>query len=169
MYWYSSIYVPVLNIPWNDEHRVLVNYKSNMKYKVIVEKMAYHLKREQHYDFATYTANEDPSDESYSEYEAYIFLENDLNLKEINDPTKSLGIGACCFRKRIGVNDKYFWSLAWIWMHPYYRHRGTLTKHWEYFTKKYNDFYIEPPYSLEMEKYIEKIKWEEKLEKYFAN
>ena len=96
----------------------------------------------------------------------YIFLKNNLNLKNISDKTKSLAIGACCFRRKPFGNNKYYWSLDWIWLHPYFRHQHILSGYWETFMDTYQGFYVEPPYSLEMQSFLAKINWDEDINKY---
>ena len=166
MEWYYNILVPKVDIEWNEDRLLKVTYQSRAKYRAIVQKHALYFKREMHYDFQQYEKNETPYDHGYVEYVAYIFLKDNLNLKSLNDKTDSLAIGSCCFRKRFIDGKNYYWSLDWIWLHPYFRHRKILSEHWERFVNIFCGFYVEEPLSLEMEAFLKKVNWDNDYKKY---
>ncbi len=163
---YFTIYSPSLYLPDSDCDILRVTYKSKKRYRDIVEAYAYHFKRETHYDFVQFSSNENPKGSDFIIYDAYLFLLDDLNIKNYYDPIKKRVVGACCFRKRFLENFDHYWSMDWIWIHPYCRHRGLLKGKWEYFNNKYNGFYVEPPHSIEMEAFLQSKSWEDDVSKY---
>jgi hypothetical protein len=94
-----------------------VVHKSPILLRKEVEHFAYYFRREFHYDFVQFAARDNTG------YTAYLFT-NEARMHP------RVWIGACCFRIR---NDKTIGfpiqALQWMWIHPYYRSRGILTKH----------------------------------------
>lgn len=117
----------------------LVTKYSPMKDKKIVYRFAQYFRREFRYDFVQFCEKED------DEYEAYIFTEYDD------------AIGACCFRKRENKEDSW-WALQWIWLHPYFRDRGVLSKHWKFFESRYEIFDVERPLSNAMKQVLLRLR-----------
>lgn len=46
------------------------------------------------------------------------------------------------------------YSLRWIWLHPSYRRKGILSKHWNFLKEKYDDFHMQPPVSDAMKSFL---------------
>lgn len=63
--------------------------------------------------------------------------------------------GACHFSK-LNVTTEDYWKLNWIWIHPFFRHRGMIKEHWKYFEEIFGDFYIAKPVSPEMINFLKK-------------
>ncbi|MNO72432.1 hypothetical protein D3C76_633800 [compost metagenome] len=62
--------------------------------------------------------------------------------------------GACAFSKvQPGPRDEQ-WTLAWVWVAPKFRSQGLLTAHWPGFIERYGDFFIEPPMSDAMQRFV---------------
>lgn len=122
-----------------------------------VEKFARYFKREMRFDLVQFSAKEVDPQFAKDPFEAYLFFEFARDLMEEDKPTPNRFIGACCFRlKNEGTQDSY-WSMDWVWLHPYFRHRGHLRKAWPMFVKKYGDFEVEEPWSAGMEKFLSAI------------
>jgi hypothetical protein len=67
--------------------------------------------------------------------------------------------GACCFRWRKYTNADPLWAMQWVWLHPYARNRGLMTKAWPYFLLRFGWFDVEPPYSQAMRYALRKVGW----------
>jgi len=64
-------------------------------------------------------------------------------------------VGACCFRwKDFNKNQDPYWVLQWIWMHPYLRRKGILSRQWGHFQEEFKDFRIEYPLSYAMREFL---------------
>lgn len=110
--------------------------------------LARFFKREFSYDGIQYASYYDIEDDD--ECHAYMWT---LDKGKNHEDIKSFAFGGFCFRKRSA--NRY--GLQWIWLHPYLRNRGLLTKHWSSMKEKFgHDFYVEPPYSLPLEKFLNK-------------
>jgi hypothetical protein len=74
--------------------------------------------------------------------------------------------GCCMFEnKEIYQNHKQ-WVLEWVWIHPFFRHRGSLQKYWNGLEKQFGDFLIKEPVSCGMKEFLKKISSEYKHEEH---
>lgn len=87
-------------------------------------------------------------------YEAYLFHDQKYNLIYEYQETEVVCLGACCF-----YHEEEAWVLDWVWMHPYFRHKGVFRNAWPEFIEKYGKFKISKPYSAEMERFLKKAGW----------
>jgi len=133
---------------------VPVTASSRLGLKEVVERFGYYLKRENHYDFPPYEADDDGDEK----YKAYLFLTN-----YSPGVGKSQPCGAAFFEWV--TQDKcdepgYFsrWWLMWVWIHPYERGSGELQRAWTHFKEEFGDFHVQPPLSKAMERFLEKQK-----------
>ena len=114
-----------------------VNFKSSLEVKEVVQQFGYYLYKEMNYDFVLFRAQEENEDN----FDAYL----------IPSPTC---LGFCCgvafFRRRAGP------VLNWVWIHPYDRRKGLLTKLWPTLKQKYGHIAVKGPFSLGMECFLEK-------------
>lgn len=110
---------------------------SELTYRRAVERLAYFFKREFQWDFVQFDAKDK------SNYKAFLWLSGNK------------GIGACCFRFREWEDYPHGWALQWIWLHPYVRRRGWLSKAWPMFKSKFPGFICEPPLSENMKAFLE--------------
>lgn len=67
-------------------------------------------------------------------------------------------VGACTFRDTAGAGMAEAWLAEWIWLHPYVRRRGLLTKAWPAFSQTHGDFLLLAPLSDAMEKFVKSQK-----------
>lgn len=70
--------------------------------------------------------------------------------------------GACCFRLRQwphplpeGFPEESY-ALQWLWLHPYERRKGHLSKAWPYFLARFDPFVPEGPFSPGMDAFLRK-------------
>ena len=61
------------------------------------------------------------------------FIKNEDGWHDVDILNKAIAYGAC------GFDYKDKWQLAWIWIHPYERRKGVLTKAWDYFYERFSD------------------------------
>ena len=117
-----------------------------------VECIAYYFRREFSYDFVQYCSLEMEDDG----HRAYLWTDPQT-LK--ND--KETVIGACCFRWRRWKDvpadfPAESYCLQWLWLHPYQRRKGVLSKAWPYFLARFDPFVPEGPHSPAMEAFLRK-------------
>jgi hypothetical protein len=64
-------------------------------------------------------------------------------------------VGACAFRETSGAGSgtAALWLLEWIWLHPYVRRRGLLTRAWPSLSQTHGDFLLLDPLSDTMRKF----------------
>jgi len=122
-----------------------VTYKSPANHRKAIEQIARYFRREFHYDFVQYLANEEDTKAI-----SYGWLSSGY-LGESNTVT-----GGCSFRWREWSDAPAGWSLSWIWMHPYCRNNGLLSKNWPCFVARFGEFHVETPYSPAMAAFLNK-------------
>lgn len=153
-----ALTLPVLAHPWLDGDSPVRLLPGSPKILLrSVEKLAYYFKREMHFDFVQFEAAETEASRDFVPYEAYAFFEPAYDRVEEAKPTPHRVFGACCFRLRGWSDHAPAWSLDWVWMHPYFRHRGHLTRAWTIFEHRYGEnFHVARPFSLAMNSFMEK-------------
>lgn len=127
-----------------DSLRVTSN--SDFDSRMAMYKLCIFFKREFHYDsfqYAPFWALENDD-----ECHAYMWT-----VEKNHTKIKSVVIGGFCFRKR----EWGGYGLQWIWIHPYMRNTGLLTRHWKAMQEKFGDFYVEPPLSHGMENFLSRL------------
>jgi hypothetical protein len=72
------------------------------------------------------------------------------------DPDLHYAIGACCFNWVEWQDAPPGYSLDWIWIHPFYRRVGLLSKVWPFFQETYGRFWVQKPHSLAMARFLNK-------------
>lgn len=124
-----------------------IDWASKLTYRRAVWSIARYFRREEGYDFVQY-GHEGREDDLT--HRAYLWLHPN------GQPGyKVHAIGAGCFRKRPGYKDERappefripHWAMQWIWLHPYFRRQGLLSRAWPHFRKTFGDFEVEGPYS----------------------
>ena len=111
-----------------------------------VETFARYFLRERGQGALQFEAAETPSSVGYVRYEAHLFHD------------EGRYCGACCFRWRDWADAPPSWSLDWIWLHPYRRQRGLLTRAWPKFKERYGDFHLAQPLSAAMRAFLRKTR-----------
>jgi hypothetical protein len=127
-----------------------VDIGSPLRVRRAVYQLAQFFRREFEYDFVQYGYEGREEDESHR---AFLWCSH----REVDN----CAVGACCFRVRDWMQEVGWkgWAMQWIWMHPYHRRQGLLTKSWPLFTKLFGKFDVEPPVSHAMEAFLQKHKW----------
>lgn len=63
--------------------------------------------------------------------------------------------GACGFSK-LPIPTEDIRCLEWVWLHPFFRHRGHFTYYWNIFIQEYPQMAIKAPISFEMQEFLKK-------------
>jgi hypothetical protein len=122
--------------------------------------MANYLDREFYYKGTPFDISGHMIDNSYK---AFLFTDTDYdhistkedNVKYDKAPYSQCVYGACHFSK-LNITNGDYWNLNWIWIHPFFRHRGMIKDHWKYFEEKFGNFYVAKPASPEMKNFLNK-------------
>jgi len=110
-----------------------------------VEQFGKYFRREFKYDFLPYTVSEHcKHGDEFSH--PYLFIEPNHNLFIHAN-------GACEFHFS---KERNKWTLNWVWLHPFARRQGYLSKTWSYFCQLYGDFELEYPLSDVMKTFLTK-------------
>lgn len=122
----------------------VVTMRSPLPYRRAVYELAVCFRREFEYDFVQYgyEGKEDDPDAR-----AFLWIE----------PIDDIAIGGCCFRWRDWSDAPPGWALQWIWLHPYRRGHGLLTKAWPIFKKHFGEFVVERPLSYGMQSFLRSV------------
>ena len=134
---FNRYYEIKLRVMANDDSllvRVLPN--SQLSLRKEVERLAHYFRQEFDYDFVQFSTHD--KDRRYT---AYLFGNHEV------------WYGACCFRKR-RVPGYEFEALQWIWMHPFMRNKGHLSREWKTLRENHGDFYVESPISDSMIQFL---------------
>lgn len=146
---YFDMKMPEIDLPESPEMLGdAIRIKSNSSYesRVAMFKIARFFKHEFHYDGFQYAAHYDIEDDD--ECHSYVWT-----VEKSHTKTKSVVVGGFCFRKR----EWGGFGFQWIWIHPFLRDTGLLTRHWKLLEEKFGkDFYCEPPLSHAMKNFLRK-------------
>lgn len=131
----------------------VVTARSPLAHRRAVERLGIYLKREEHYDFPIYDAEEAAQYSGRAGDVAFLWTSY-----RAADWGKSgelhPAVGACCFRWRQWSDAPAGWALAWAWFHPYERRRGHLKRAWPYFCERFGNFLPEPPLTPAMKSFV---------------
>ena len=122
---------------------------SSPKLKKFVYRIAVYFRREFQYDFVQYS-----EDEPDLTHRAFLFFSRAGDKYYDKDIYRILGGG--CFRQRKYQDFPESYALQWIWIHPYMRRKGMLTKAFDEFMNQFEQFRVESPYSVEIKSFLEK-------------
>lgn len=126
----------------------VVHQASPRAYHAAAYEIARFFRREFQYDMAQYDRREQTDPNCH----AFLWTHNEY----IGQGGIDVVYGACCFRWRDWTDAPPSWAMQWIWLHPFKRGHGHLTRAWPYFVRRFGDFYVEGPVSLAMRHFIEK-------------
>lgn len=119
---------------------VEVNYESPILLKKALYQCAKYFQREGYSDWCHY-------DMSEKDFIGFLFLDHNY----------AHAIGACIFRLREYENiPKPFNTMHWVWLHPYARNKGILSRYVDFFNKRFGYWYPETPHSKAMQAFTEK-------------
>lgn len=112
-----------------------------------VNKLGWYFKEEFNYD-----SLHRPS----SPFNAILFIDRADDKNETMKDKYCRIFGCCMFEnKEIYQNHKQ-WVLEWVWIHPFFRHRGHLLKYWNMLEQQFGDFLIKKPVSCSMKEFLKK-------------
>lgn len=106
-----------------------------------VDQFAMYLRRERGYDFPLFDVHSDGTGVA-----PYLF----------GDGASWLGACALHETESAHILTEIPWILEWIWLHPYARRDGLLTKAWPQLESEHGQFLIRAPLSQAMEAFINK-------------
>jgi hypothetical protein len=150
-----TIRLPV-SVKLHGTERVKILATSPLQQRRWVELLARYFKNEMGFDFLQFEAAERESDSWYVPYVAWLFHEIAYDKIEEDKDTPKRAYGACCFRWREWENHSPCWALDWLWLHPYFRGRGYLKKHWTILKQEHRPFMVSKPVSTSMKRFLEK-------------
>ena len=151
---YYSLQLPVSEEYKFDNGIMFVKKESERDLRIQLEKFAKYFKREMNYDFVQYDADEHHRD--LTPYEGFLFTEVAYDMIEEDSPTPYRLCGGGCFRIREQEAGNAVWELDWIWIHPFFRHRGLMKNQWKNFQQFFGEFTVSEPLSFEMTKALDK-------------
>jgi hypothetical protein len=122
-----------------------------------VECIAYYFRREFSYDLVQYCSLEMEDDG----HRAYLWTDP----MTLDEDDREVVFGACCFRWRQWRDPPpdfpaESYGMQWIWMHPYQRRKGVLSRAWPYFLARFHPFVPEGPHSPGMEAFLRKNQYD---------
>jgi hypothetical protein len=100
--------------------------------RVHVELFARYFLREMHMDGVQFETAETAESPGYVRYQAYLFAIQDRF------------IGAGCFRYRDYQDPARPWVFDWMWLYPYFRRQGHLTRAWPTLRSELGNFQTGP-------------------------
>jgi hypothetical protein len=118
-----------------------VTRRSPFNLRKQVERFAVYFRREFGYPITEFKAKEN------REYTAYLFAVSDGTAADA-------WVGACCFRPESYSYSTEGETLRWVWIHPYQRRRGILSRAWAKLRANHGDFFVEPPLSPAMLRFV---------------
>lgn len=128
----------------------VVGPRSPEPWRQEVERLAYNFKREMHFDFPPYTANESDSDRKPC-HDRVLAFSRDIIMTEY-----IYFIGAIGFRLDECPGQPPRWCATWAWLHPYERGRGHLANAWPFLLEMFPAPHFERPLSQAMEQFLRK-------------
>lgn len=141
---------------------MVVGPQSPLSWLEAIEEMAYYFKRELKFDLPPFSADERSKPELRRDRVLVFYKTEILDHKPTPRNLKDF-INAYTFFGAIGVRWREWndapasWSLPWVWLHPYERRQGHLTKAWPVLLKMFPDPYVEPPVSPAMLAFLKKV------------
>lgn len=141
---------------------MVIGPQSPLSWLKAIEEMAYYFKRELKFEFPTFSAKEICNPELQRDRVLVFYQTEVLDHKPTPRNPKDI-INAYTFFGAIGVRWRKWedapasWSLPWVWLHPYERRQGHLTKAWPLLLKMFPNPYIEPPISPAMSAFLKKV------------
>jgi hypothetical protein len=143
----------LINLPGapfsSDVEMVEVVPSSSKTLRTSVERFARYFLREMHFGSIQFEAAETPDTLGFIPYKAFLFA------------NQGRYIGAGCFRHREDQSHLRPWLLDWLWLHPFCRRQGNVTRAWPKLHNAMGEFRCAKPLSVSMERFLAKIGWQE--------
>jgi hypothetical protein len=141
---------------------LVIGPQSPLNWLKALEEMAYYFKREQRFEFPTYSANERFCPEFQCDRVLVFYKTQILDHKTTPRSPKDF-TNAYTFFGAIGVRWQQYtdapatWSVPWVWLHPYERRKGHLTNAWPCLLKMFPNPSVEQPISPAMTAFLQKV------------
>ena len=114
-----------------NEELVYVNENTSEDIQVIVEAISVFFNKELDLASRPYEAG------ILDKHHAYLFVEKVQNERDHSkDEIGVRAIGGCSFH----YEHENVLTLQWIWVHPFKRRKGIVSKHFDYFVNEYKEF-----------------------------
>jgi hypothetical protein len=155
-----TLAMPVVAVHALETSPLLVVPTSPLPMRRRVEKIGRYFRREFRTDFPPMLANEVPGEYGCIPYEAHLFFEEARDHLEEYRPSPYRIVGAACFRWQTWTNAEASWEFSWVWLHPFSRRRGHLSRAWPQFREKYHNFAMSHVLSRDMEAFLAKRRTE---------
>lgn len=125
------------------------NFDTSNRYIKVTKDSDIELK-EHLYTIAKYFAKEFNYGPAYN----YEYQTNDENIGYLFTNGEII-FGGCGFEK-LPITIEDIWGLEWVWLHPFFRHRGYITHYWNVFLQGYSQLAIKAPISCAMQQFLKK-------------
>src|ERR1035437_756131 len=171
---YYDIKFPYLRILKNPHEReancaqaykapfMVIGPQSPLIWLKAIEEMAYYFKRELKFEFPTFKVDERFKPQLQRDRVLVFYKTKILDHKPTPRNPKDFTnvytfFGAIGVRWRQWEDAPASWSLPWVWLHPYERRQGHLTKAWPFLLKMFPNLSVEPPISPAMTGFLTKV------------
>lgn len=143
--------LPILKLHSPNVEYINITSESNNELRVHFQLLSNYFVKE--FDYSSPPQYANPSLKA-DEYQGFLFLQQEYDGKLTYTYR---AYGACCFSKK-PIGSQNHWKLEWVWIHPFFRHRGNLRRLWKYLKQECGeDFFIKKPVSAEMKKFLVKV------------
>ena len=142
-----NIELPILDSLEGYKDLLYIEPTSDCALKTALETMACYFKQEFRYDYLQYDKSEHPS-----ECTGVLFCERAMDLVRDENHFPNRVIGGACFRRE----ETEFYFLDWIWLHPFARNRGRLSREWKAMESKFGKFGFTEPLSPHMAAFLKR-------------
>jgi hypothetical protein len=141
---------------------LVVGPQSPLSWRRAIEELAYYFKREMKFDSAQFSADERFEHKLLRDrvlvFHRTEILDHKPTPRNPKDFTNAYSFfGAICVRWREWEDAPASWSVPWLWLHPYERRQGHLTKAWPFLLKMFPNPHIERPFSPAMDAFLKKV------------
>ena len=132
-----------------------VSSHDSIQKKQALETLATYANRELQWDLVPFDSEENDEQDDFVPWNAYLFHGESMPPYEFDDRYKNvLYFGACCFREKKNDDKSPRWELDWVWLHPYFRRRGWLTRAWPVFKRDFGTFEVSAPLDEAMKSFL---------------
>jgi len=141
-----TIYLPLVPAPWWSGDLLPVDAKSPRRRIEAINRFGRYIQREQNYDFPMGVPEGDVK------WKAYLFVGNVMSASAV----QPVGVAVFEHQPPDGTQWGDRWWLMWVWIHPFERGRGFLSRSWGFFREEFGDFHIQRPISKAMKSFLSK-------------
>lgn len=152
---YYNLQLPTDRLTRDVVSPLRVSLRDSIEKKQAIETLATYASRELQWDLVPFNADENEVQDDFVPWTAYLFHGEFMPPYDLDDHYKNvLYFGACCFREQENEDGVYRWELNWVWLHPYFRRRGWLTRAWPLFKQEFGSFEVSTPQEEAMKSFL---------------